>query len=420
MNSPNPARNAIKHGFCSSVFIAAENAGHVNQIRQELVETYQPALAEEFQIIDDLALARLKTFENQKLLHQRTTEEKAHAATLFDQQNRRAHSRAVADWRNDPAPHLPFLTADPLGIDLLLAIWTDLAAALGADTRTVSLSQACDAALALGSHWQIQKIGHQGRRLIGLYLAMHPNPEQQIDHWVAISKGPNQASDLYLAHEIYALAPPPNQARWELDEMISSEIRRLNALKQSVAMLNAARQEQFVAKSCGLGLTDPARQTEARLFMRYYHADQNRADKLQSRLEQFGRGLYQHRKEKALAELAEELLEEFMRPEPEAPYQQHSSPYTQGQSAVRKLQWDDIAPPTGLDISNATLLSNLPADDAPDFNPADEAGAETAPAHSTISYENRATAAPSLLFPSSKPTQPESSGRFQEGFARPA
>ena len=417
MNAQNPARNALRHGCCSSVFIARENAEHVSRIHLELVQTYQPALPEEFQIIDDLALARFKVYENQKLMHQRATEEKAQAATLFNHQNRTAHTRTVAEWRKEPALNLPFLTADPLGIDLLLEIWTNLAAALQENARTVSLTQTCDAALALGSHWQVQKIGHHGRRLIGLYLAMHPNPEQQIEHWVEISKGDNQASDTHLAHEIYALAPSPELARAELTKIAHAEIERLRHLKKSVDTLYAARQEQYVAKSCGLGLTDPTRQTEARLFLRYYYAEQNRADKLQNRLEQLNRGLNQHRKEKALAE---NRLKEAIRSKTESPFKQDLPLSTEHRSAVRKLQSDDILYRADFDISNAALLNTIPADDVTDFISAGDSITATAPATSPADTDKTASASQSLPFPSPKPTRPELSGRFHEGFARPA
>jgi len=424
MNSPSPARNAFKHGFCSSVYIARENAGHVSRIRQELAETYQPVLPEEFQIIDDLALARFKAYQNQKLMHQRATEEKAQAAAIFASQARTAHNRAVAEWLKDPALQLSFLTADPLGIDHLLAIWAELAEALQTPTCTVSLTQACQAAMALGSHWQIQQIGHRGRLVIGLYLAMHPNPEQQIEHWVAISKGQNNASDLYLPHEIYALAPPADQARTELVLLAAAEIDRLKNLRKAAEKLFTARQDQYVAKSCGLGLNDSARQTEARLFLRYYFAEQNRADKLQTRLEQLGRGLNQHRKEKALAALAKEQLIESLRPEADGLFTGHSSPNTQNRSAIHKLQSDDFHSHPGLDLSNATLLGELqhqpiPDDQPADFNISDIHEDGISPSGDRSRPEMMPQAQPLRLIAVQKP-EAQALNRFPDPIARPA
>lgn len=132
METSAQARNAWKHGFCASHFVAQENAGQINNIRQELVEIHQPVLADEFHLVNDLALARFKVFQNEQTLNHRAAEERRHATTLFAEQARAEHLNLLAGWRDDPFTHLEPLQASPLGVAFLLSVWRDLAA--GIDT----------------------------------------------------------------------------------------------------------------------------------------------------------------------------------------------------------------------------------------------------------------------------------------------
>lgn len=286
METSAQARNAWKHGFCASHFVALENAVQINIIRQELIEIHQPVLAEEFQLVNDLALARFKVFQNEQTLNHRAAEERRHAATLFAEQARADHLRLLAGWRDDPLTHLEPLQASPLGIAFLLSVWRDLAASINTMPCTASLAQACEAVMALGSHWQLQMIGSRGRSLMGLFLAVHPKAEIMSNDWVNQSRGINALSNFELAEQIYAIAPSAEKARAELRRMIDQEIAALLEKQMAADTRQNEAIALFTAKSCGLGLTDPARMNEARLFLRYQTTDQNRADKLERRLHQ--------------------------------------------------------------------------------------------------------------------------------------
>lgn len=138
--------------------------------------------------------------------------------------------------------------------------------------------------MALGKHWELQRIGSCS--LMGLFLAVHPKAEIMIDDWVNQSRGINAASNYELAEQVYANAPPAEKARAELRRMIEQEIASLLEKQKAAETRQDEALALFTAKSCGLGLTDPARMNEARLFLRYHTADQNRADKLERRLQQ--------------------------------------------------------------------------------------------------------------------------------------
>lgn len=280
MSALNSARNAMKHGFCSSHFLARENAEQVCKIRESLMADLKPVGPQEQRMVAELALARFKVFENERLRHQRQVEENSRASILYEKQLLAEFEAREAAWRAAPAEGLPLLAANRLGLEFLMREWLDLRELVAAG-QTMTFHQACEAALRAGARWRVQEVNAQVRRLFGLFLAIQPLPEQQIDQWVTCSRGLCPVTDSALAHEIYAQAPSADQGRAELLELIDEQIGILEIDQPRVQKWDLEAKVAFVETSCGLGLSDPVRTNEARLFQRYYTTDLNRADKLE-------------------------------------------------------------------------------------------------------------------------------------------
>lgn len=281
MSSLNSARNAMKHGFCSSHFLAEENAEHIRLIRDELVVSHQPETLLQKRLVAELALARFKVFENERLRDKRRVEERLQAGMLFESQLLAEFQTRETAWRESPADALVLMAANKLGHEFLMREWLDLRELLASGKATITLHKACEAALRVGSSWRIEELSAQGRRIFGLFLAMNPLPELQIKQWVKRSGGACPVTDSTVAHEIYAEAPTAEAARREFLELVDDQLGLLEFDQPLIMKSYEAAKLAFIEKSCGLGLSDPARTNEARLFMRYYTADMNRADKLE-------------------------------------------------------------------------------------------------------------------------------------------
>ena len=279
-----PARNAMKHGLCSHLFLAQENAGHVNEIREELIRCYKPKIDEEERLINELAFAQFKVFHNEHVRYERIRDERINAGKIYDSQAKEAHEKLAAQWRAEPGLNLLFMKNDPFGVNLFMNHWSDILALAEAEKGSITLSQICDACLMLGSHWDVQRLTRQGRRLMGLYLALQARPEDEVETWVDRCGSTNREKDIAIGQEIYTLAPGPEQARQELAELAREQVRQLESDKTSAASDYEYARAQFIEKSDGHGLGDKARTTEARLFMRYHTADQRRADRLERQL----------------------------------------------------------------------------------------------------------------------------------------
>ena len=280
----NSARNAFKHGLCSNLFLAEENAGHISEIREELIRIYKPKIDEEERLINDLAFAQFKCFHNDYLLDSRRKEELYHAGAIYDFQRQDEYVRFKALWQENPVDYQRNMFGDFFGTEHFLKQWSDIAALAEAEKGTISLNQAFEACMMLASAWKIQDLTNQARHLMGLFLACSHNPEELINIWVERSGSDCREMILTIAHEIYAMAPSMQAARSELAGLAREQIQMLERRHQSAKHQFESGRILFVSKSCGQGLGDKIRTNEARLFHRYYTADQNRADKLEKRL----------------------------------------------------------------------------------------------------------------------------------------
>ena len=103
MTATKSARNAVKHGFCSLHFLAEENRDRITQIRLDLEAIHKPELDEEHAVINDMAIARFKMVENERVQHTRMQEEKLSAGKIYDMQTLDEFREMEARWRDSPA-----------------------------------------------------------------------------------------------------------------------------------------------------------------------------------------------------------------------------------------------------------------------------------------------------------------------------
>ena len=288
------ARNAVKHGLCSLHFLAEENQQQISDIRLHLEEIHKPLLAEEHALIDDLAVARFKMYENERVQEARLVDEKLHAGDIYNMQILAEFQENQARWRDTPIHYRALMESSMFGCRHFLTLWQELQAILRKEHARPSLEQVCEASLTFGNHWQIQLSGPMTRLLVGLYLAMQANPEQEINHWVEISQGSVRESNVTLAHEIYAQAPIAAVARQQLRQLVDEHVKYLEGILKSANKFHELARQSFIDKSCGLGLTDPARSNEARLFQRYYVSERNHALKIERMLQAAKRQRMRH------------------------------------------------------------------------------------------------------------------------------
>ena len=284
MTATKSARNAVKHGFCSLHFLAEENRDRITQIRLDLEAIHKPELDEEHAVINDIAIARFKMVENERVQHTRMQEEKLSAGKIYDMQILDEFRELEARWRDSPAHYRAVLAKNIHGCRHLLDHWKEIQVVLRSNTLSPSVEKFCDAVIMHGDHWQIQKTGPVAHYLFSLFLGIQADPELVIDHWITISKCESPEISLGIAQRLFASAPPAAEARQQLRDVVEIEVKQLQALVAQATRQHELERQSFIDKSCGLGLTDPARSNEARLFQRYYVSERNHALKLERKL----------------------------------------------------------------------------------------------------------------------------------------
>jgi len=284
MTAATSARNALKHGFCSLHFLAEENREEISRIRLDLEAIHKPEQDEEHALISDMALARFKMVENERVHHIRVQDEKLSAGKIYDMQALNAFRELEARWRDSPSLYRSVLKENIHGCRYMLDQWKELQVVLRSEDLSPSLEKFCEIVLIHGDHWRIQNIGAIGRYLFSLFLAIQADAEVAADHWMTISKGASAESNLAIAHELFVAGPPADEARRQLREVVDKEIGKLQAILAETKRQHDLERKSFIEKSCGLGLTDPVRSHEARLFQRYYVSERNHALKIERKL----------------------------------------------------------------------------------------------------------------------------------------
>ncbi len=285
------AGNALKHGFCASKILSPEILSRAEAIREELTKIHDPWSDEEIQAVDQLALARAQQFELERAMRLKIDDEKRRAAELFD---RSATDRLAADLarcRENPALFGPILGATFAGADWLVKFWAGLADELSPDASGIygclPFSKACEAAMALESPWQVDRVEAEGGWLMARYVRIAPDPEGAIALWVEASKAPDGLDfSMARARRIVAKAPADRSAAAaELVARAKAEIDRKSRRSQEMRSNYETALDHAAEVAVGTGSGDPALEKDFRLLSRYLTSARNRADRFERRLD---------------------------------------------------------------------------------------------------------------------------------------
>ena len=294
-------RNAVRHGLSSSLYVPEERIPFVEQIRMELIHIHQPQSADERDCVSELALARWKSSECDRQMDLRARSESAQAGMIFDRQMLDQFEIDEKLWHSNPR-----FRRDPLGqtyhgAALFEQLWSEILHSLHSKIQNISLQQARNMAMLLGSSSKIHELSLDGHWLFSRFLKMEPNPGQTIIWWTHSSETIAVAGDTkVIDHHLYT-APDKSASCKELKDRATQEHQFWKLRKRDLEMEYATRRKQFIEMSMGTGLGDPKLANEARLGLRYQITAQNRADKLLRRLDGLKRQrmLLEHRSAQA-------------------------------------------------------------------------------------------------------------------------
>jgi hypothetical protein len=297
-----PAANAVKHGFTASKILSAETLALSEAIQVNLTQTHAPQSPEEIEAISELALAKAQQFEVERALRLKIEAEKANAALTYDRAAADAYDKDVEAWKADPANRRAILGATCQGAARFADLWGKLIEDLAPDGGGVPFERACEAAMAMGSPWQVDRIGGDGQWIMARYVRIAPDPDAAMELWAKESNARDGlAFTLNRARKLAAQPTDAVVAHCELVRLATREYDRWtlrsNELRTKYETDRAAAHESAI----GTGSGDKSLEREFRLLNRYAAGARNRADRLQRRLDTLkkGRLLAAHRAQQA-------------------------------------------------------------------------------------------------------------------------
>ena len=284
-------RNAIRHGLSCTTHLPLNGTDQAEILHLELIRIHQPKSSEERDCISELALARWKTMEFDRQLDLRDQAESAQAGQIFDRQMVGQFESDEKNWRSSPRFRVEILGNSFYGASLFEQLWSEILAALNSPIQRITLHQARNMGLLVGSSCKIHELSLDGLWLFSRFLKMEINPAQTILAWAHSSDTMLVAGDSQFIDHHFLNVSDPAKCYNELHDRAKKEKSFWLFRKRELEMEYATRRNQFIEMSMGTGLGDPNRTHEARLALRYQITAQNRADKLTRRLD----GLKRHR-----------------------------------------------------------------------------------------------------------------------------
>jgi hypothetical protein len=297
-----PAANAVKHGFTAAKIVSAETLALSEAIQVDLTQTHAPQSAEEIAAIAELALAKAHQFEVERALRLKIEAEKANSALTYDRTAADAYDKDVEAWKADPANRRAILGATCLGASHFADLWGKMIEDLALEGGVLPFERACEAAMAMGSPWLVDRVGGDGLWIMARYVRIAPDPDAALQLWAKESNARDglaftlnrakklaaQSTDAVVAHRELVRLATREYDRWTL---------RSNDLRTKYETDRAAAHESAI----GTGSGDKSLEREFRLLNRYAAGARNRADRLQRRLDALkkGRLLAAHRAQQA-------------------------------------------------------------------------------------------------------------------------
>ena len=193
--SSSQPKNAVRHGLSSSLHVPEERMRFVEHLRMELIHTHQPQSAQERDCISELALARWKLSECDRQMDLRAQSESARAGMIFDRQMLNQFETDEKLWHSNPRFRRDLLGQTYHGAALFEQLWSEILHSLHSKIQNISLQQARNMAMLLGSSWKIHELSLDGHWLFSRFLKLEPNPGQTIIWWTHSSETNAVAGD---------------------------------------------------------------------------------------------------------------------------------------------------------------------------------------------------------------------------------
>ena len=164
--------NALRHGLSSSVHVPEDKIYQVDRLRQELIRTHQPQSADERDCISELALARWKMLETDRLMDLRILAESEQAGMIYDRKMLDQFEIDEKQWHSHPQFRRDLLGQTYRGAGLFEQLWSEILGALDSKIQRISLTQARTMALMVGSSSKIHELSQDGLWLFSRFLKM--------------------------------------------------------------------------------------------------------------------------------------------------------------------------------------------------------------------------------------------------------
>lgn len=281
------AKNAVKHGFCATKYVAVEIALLAEAIRLDLIETHVPVSKEELDAIAELALNKARLFELEKAFHARQKVDRERARENDDRQDRRRFLSDLADWKANPSVYFDLLGDTLLGAAYFERLWSIIADSFRDDGPGPAAQQVRQAVMISGSRWEVSEITADGAWVMARFMKSSLEPTVELDKWIADSAG---ASDRKRAEWHVARAPERAVSRSELKAKAEEERRRWSLRSKELRSHYETGDDRSADAFVGILPGDKEQAEEFRLILRYLTAARNRVDRLERRLDSLKKG----------------------------------------------------------------------------------------------------------------------------------
>jgi hypothetical protein len=277
-----PAANALKHGFCATRFVSDEITVLAETIRSGLIETYAPQIADEIELIEELALEQARLYGLERSFHLTRVEDRSQARADFEKANRAKFEEHHQLWTNLPTIHLNTLGGTFEGASYLSRIWSRIVDSLAPGGPGITIDLAKQAAMASGSHWKIQLMNDQGAWVMTRFVRTSLEPNAEFRDWVDQSGGSTSRTRA----QWYLDRTPDREASRREFAAVAAHERDRWALQANDLRANYETAAQFAPdRFMGVLPGDDRQKSTFRLNLRYLTATRNRVDRLRNRLD---------------------------------------------------------------------------------------------------------------------------------------
>lgn len=254
-------------------------------IQAELAECYQVSSPAEIDAVADLSLALAKWMEIEAVRKVKIDQERSTATVRFDRLAADAFDRDKAAWSKDPESRTSIFARTYRGACHLSEIWARVLTELKAG-EDIPFELACQALLAMGSHWQVHKADENAVTIMASFVKISADPALAAETWARESKmRDGLAFARRRVEKAVTRAPGVEDCRRGLLMVATQEAEGWKQVADKFRPeFEAAR---TAARDCavGLGTGDPILEKELRNLNRLATTTRNHVEKLQRELE---------------------------------------------------------------------------------------------------------------------------------------